>query len=53
MFLQANASQSSITNNILQNEWKNIVLMDGHYVVGASAIPYPQFGMITNIIFKE
>lgn len=27
--------------------------MDGYYVVGVTPIPYPRFGVITNIVFKE
>ena len=27
--------------------------MDGYYVVGVTAIPYPGFGMLINIVSKE
>jgi hypothetical protein len=27
--------------------------MDGHYVVGVTAIPYPGYGVITNIVSKS
>jgi hypothetical protein len=32
---------------------ESIGLMDGYYVVGVIAIPYPGFGVIINIISKE
>jgi hypothetical protein len=35
-----------------KNNWKSIGLMDGHYVVGVTAIPYPCYGVIINIVSK-
>jgi hypothetical protein len=35
-----------------KNKWKSVGLMDGHYVVGVTAIPYPGYGVIINIVSK-
>ena len=39
-------------NNFI-NKWESAGLMDGCYVVGIGAIPYPKFGVLINIVFKE
>ena len=36
-----------------KNKWESVGLMDGYYVVGVSAIPYPGFGVIINIVPKH
>ena len=36
-----------------KNKWESIGLMDGYYVVGVIAIPYPRYGVIMNIVSKE
>ena len=36
-----------------KNKWKSAGLMDGCYVVGVTATPYPGFRVIINMVFKE
>ena len=36
-----------------KNKWESAGLMDGYYVVGVTAIPYPGFGVIINIVSKQ
>jgi hypothetical protein len=36
-----------------KNKWESAGLMDGCFVVGVTAIPYPGFGVIINIVSKE
>lgn len=36
-----------------KNKWKNIGLMDEHYVVGVTTTPCPKFEVIIEIISKE
>ena len=36
-----------------KNKWKSAGLMNEYYVVGISAIPYPRFGVLINIVSKE
>jgi hypothetical protein len=36
-----------------KNKWESAGLMDGYYVVGVTAIPYPGFGVLINIVSKE
>ena len=36
-----------------KNKWESVGLMDGYYVVGVTAIPYPGYGVIINIASKE
>jgi hypothetical protein len=36
-----------------KNKWESAGLTDGYYVVGITAIPYPGFGVLINIVFKE
>jgi hypothetical protein len=36
-----------------KNKWESAGLMDGYYVVGITAIPYPGFEMLINIVSKE
>ena len=36
-----------------KNKWESAGLMEGYYVVGVTAIPYPSFGMIINIVSKH
>ena len=36
-----------------KNIWESVGLMDGYYVFGITAIPYPGFGVIMNIVSKE
>ena len=36
-----------------KNKWESDGLMDIYFVVGVTTIPYPKFGVIINIIFKE
>ena len=33
-------------------KWESARLIDGYYVVGVTAIPYPRFGFIINIVSK-
>jgi hypothetical protein len=39
-----------LANN--KNKWESAGLMEGYYVVGVTAIPYPGFGVIINIVSK-
>ena len=36
-----------------KNKWESAGLMDGDYVVGVTAIPYPGYGVIIDIFSKE
>jgi hypothetical protein len=36
-----------------KNKWESAGLMEGYYVVGVTAIPYPGFGVIINIVSKH
>ena len=36
-----------------KNKWENAGLMDGYYVVGITAISYPSYGVIINIVSKK
>ena len=36
-----------------KNKWEGAGLMDGYHVVGVTAIPYPRFGVLINIISKK
>jgi hypothetical protein len=36
-----------------KNKWESDRFMDGYYEVGVTAIPYPSFGVIINIVSKE
>ena len=36
-----------------KNIWESAGLMDGYYVVGVTAIPYPSFDVIIHIVSKE
>ena len=37
----------------LKNKWERTKLKDIYYVVRVTAIPYPRFGVLINIISKE
>jgi hypothetical protein len=36
-----------------KNKWESVGLMDSYYVVGVTALPYPCYGVIINIVSKE
>jgi hypothetical protein len=36
-----------------KNKWESAGLTDGYYVVGITAVPYPGFGVLINIVSKE
>ena len=36
-----------------KNKWESVGLMDGYYVVGIIAIPYPRFGVLLNIVSND
>jgi hypothetical protein len=36
-----------------KNKWESAGLMEDYYVVGVTAIPYPGFGVIINIVSKH
>ena len=36
-----------------KNKWKSVELIDNYCMVGVTAIPYPSFGVIMNIVSKE
>jgi hypothetical protein len=49
-FVRCNLSAPTIDH---KNKWESVGLMDGYYVVGITAIPYPEFGVLINIVSKE
>ena len=36
-----------------KNKWESVGCMDGNYVVSVTAIPYPGYGVIIDIVSKE
>ena len=36
-----------------KNEWESDGLMDSYYVIGVTAIPYPGFGVLINIVYED
>jgi hypothetical protein len=49
-FVRRNLSTPTIDH---KNKLKSVVLMDGYYVFGITAIPYPGFGVLINIVSKD
>jgi hypothetical protein len=49
-YVRRNLSALTINH---KNKWNNIGFIDGYYVVEIIAIPYPRFGVLINIVYKE